>query len=288
MMSKAPERKSHRGSISDEVKQWILKNKSAITADEMAKQLKLKPATVQKIIDTFGGLQNKNAMWRERLRRSVIWKQIREELNDVEIEFFVEKYMQLMEQFKDDVMATEEQQVFNIIRIEVLMHRNMAGKKSLRQGIERLERHSEELLQAHGNSIAGMDVETRDQWDTLIENISDAHKAEQSKTGEYTNLQKEHNALTEGLKATRDQRLDRASTSKKSWTELVKDLLQRDVQEKETRQLELYKLALNEETKRLGTPFRFQDNTMDLPYLSPETIEMLDKEEQEEDENIQP
>lgn len=267
---------SVRGVLPEEVKRWILENTSELTPEQMAEKLNVNVSRVLPVIDNYNGvLIDKNFMWRERLKKSKAWRHIKNEFNADELEYFSDKYIQLMEQFKDDVLPTEEQQVIGLIRVEIMQHRNMAGRKQLGDSNSRIQGMIDDLLREVNGNMGILDETDRDRIIELQNQQATLENAQNLKTKEFLELGKEHSSLTEKLKASRVQRINAATNDKLTWPELVKMLMERENQEKESRKYELHRKAGEKEFDRLSKPHKYMDNNVDIPILSYETMDNL-------------
>ena len=209
---------------------------------------------------------------------------MKKQFSDDELEVFEEKYIELMEQFKDNVLKTEEVQLFHAIKLQILMDRNLESKQRARSQIIKLENLQKGIVDKYGGDFSRVEQRDQDSITQIGEQISSFAIAEQSASTEYINLQKEHNSLLEKLKASRFQRIEKVENSKISFTGLVKRLMDRDFQEAESRTIELFKKASDKELTRLAEPHKYIDGSFDLPVLNAETIDMLDKVEKKEQE----
>ncbi len=105
-----------------------------------------------------------------------------------------------------------------------------------------------------------------------------ARAAEQSKTQDYVKLQERYDQLMKSLKATRDQRVKDAESGKETFLGLIKMLQQRDIQEKEGRQMGLMQLAAAKEYNNLGQLHKYEDGNIDRPILSADTVDLEEDE----------
>lgn len=282
---------SKRGRLSKEEMNYIRVNSSKLTAVEIAERLNRTAETVQQYIAEHGlgaapSLPKDEAVRvtiRQELRNSMSWKQLKDEFMDDELKYFEERYILMMSQFKDDVLPTEETQVFLLIKFEILMSRNLKERRRARDDIERLIRVQKEHLRQFENKIENMDDNAKQFMLNIETQLQSAKAAEQARTTEYVKLEEKHQALMKDLKATRDQRISKIESSKQSFLGLIKALQENDIREAEGRQMELMKMATEKEYRRLGHPHKFADNNEDQPILSAETVEMLDEPGDNED-----
>lgn len=274
---KIPKPIKSKGHLSDDVKRWIADHNSELTPEQMAAQLGIKVDRIISVLDNVAAIMpDKNFKWRERLKRSQVWKHIKNEFSTEELAYFSDKYIVLMEQFKEDVLPTEEQQVIGLIRVEIMQHRNMASRKQLGDGNARIQGMIDDLLRNVNGDMSELDEADRDRIIELQNQQSALDKTQDIKTKEFLALSQQHNELTEKLKASRVQRINAATSDKLTWPELVKQLMDRDIQEKESRKFELQRIAAEKELKRLTQPHKYMDNKIDIPVLYAESIDNLD------------
>ncbi len=279
-----PKRKGKVGTLSNEVRQFILEHQAEYTPEQLAEKTGIKPQTIKNLLDSHTAISPVNDGWRSHLKRSTAWKQIRDEFNDLELDYFLEKYSELMTQLSSDseILPTENTQVINIIKIEILQSRTLKSKRELIRAIERQERRLELM-----GEVDLLDDARRIEIQELERSVAAARAAEQGKTKEWNDLNTQHIKMNEELKGSRAQRVKDIASGKISFTGLVKELMSKDKQEKEARSIELFKLSMQKEERRLGRGHRYIDNTVDLPILTAENLDILEKEnkEQEDKEN---
>lgn len=275
--------KSKGGRLSRESEKFIAENSNTMSAEEMSEKLGVSIKSVQSILDVYGNIPSNNIAWKQYLRRSAAWKQMKNQFTDDELDYFEDQYVKLMEQFKEDVLSTETTQILQLIKIEILMDRNLQSKKRSREQIENLEQMQKTTIDKYGGNFTALAQEDQQSVIELGRQIAGFTSAEQNATKEYADLQKSHNEILKMLKAARSDRITSIENSKISFTGFVKNLMNKDVQEAESRQNTLFQLASKKELDRLGSPHKYIDNSIDLPILSAETIENLEKLNKEEE-----
>lgn len=208
---------------------------------------------------------------RHKLRQTMAWKQLKDELDDDELLYFEEKYAQYMTQFREDVLVTEETQIFLVIKLEIMMHRNSKAKRNAAQDIARLSKLRDNFLRKYVDP-SEMTESDRDYVMGIETQIQACKSAEAAKSTEFIKLEEKHQGLLKDLKATRDQRVSRIESSRETFLGVIKRLQQEDEREFAGRHMELLRSAADKETKRLGSAHKFEDGAEDLPVLNAETI----------------
>ncbi len=214
----------------------------------------------------------------KQLRGTEAWKQLKQEFNNDELVFFDEKYVEMMAQFKD-VLATERTQIFQAIKFELLMSRNLIARREALTNIDEAEEKARQYIRDRGGA-SHLNQADSDYLLALQTQIVSLQHEEQSKTTEYTKLQERHDKLMESLKATRDKRLDRIESQKVDFLGVIKYLQDGDIQRVEGRQMELMKLAGQQEKISLGRPIKYDDGNMDNPILCCDTVDLEPEEEE--------
>lgn len=200
------------------------------------------------------------------VKRGKAWELLQEELTEDEYAYFEERYSTLVNQFRGDVLPTEETQIFQLIKCEILMSRNMVYKRRALLDVRRLEGMVARLEGIEGEVEVGevLGVERL---------LQAAREGEQARTSEYLSLQKEHNALMKTLKATRDQRIDKVESGRDTFVGLVRRLQDEEYRKVEGRRIEMLRLANQRERARLSQPMEYADGMHDRPLLTPESVE---------------
>jgi hypothetical protein len=208
---------------------------------------------------------------RHKLRQTMAWRQLNEELDDNELLYFEEKYAQYMTQFREDVLVTEETQIFLVIKLEIMMHRNSKSKRNAAGDIARLSSIRDKFLRKFDDP-SDMSESDREYVMSLETQIQACKSAEAARSTEFIKLEEKHQALLKDLKATRDQRVSRVESSRETFLGTIKRLQNEDEREFAGRHMELLRNAADRENKRLGSAHTFEDGAEDLPVLNAETI----------------
>lgn len=267
-----------RGRMSILEQDYIRHNIREKGPDVVAKELNRNVETIKEFakseaipFDEFiPSLNHEANVLANRFKETPEWEAIKDEFTDKELKYFLHMYGKYMSQFKDDVLPTEENQIFQAIKLELLMRRNLLTVKKGKQDI----RHLEEQIMALTEKYSGQDMP--DNARNLILNfqnqIMSLKAANGTRTTEFIKLGEKHSALFKELKATRDQRVSKAENSAKDIFTLLKQMQDPRFREKEGRQQSLVKLAVEKEKKRLGEYHTYEDGSLDRQILSADTI----------------
>lgn len=284
-----------RGAISKKEEQFLKDNYKTLSPAEIADELGRTEEIVKQWMITILKLDPDEKLSQEQVERIAIekefmkspdWEALREEFSEEELKFFKHRYAKYMAQFRKDVWATEEAQVFMLIRYEILQHRNLTDTQRSMKDIERLEKMLQDIYDSYTDT-SSMDDQTKNMVLSLENQILAAKTARQAKSSEYVKLTEKISMLMKDLKSTRDQRLSKIDDLDGTLLDLFKRLQQEEVAEREGRHIALVDLAVNKERERLGQLHKYADGTIDQPLLTPENILDEEVEEREQEEEVE-
>lgn len=290
----APSSKGKTGRMSTDDHAFIRENAGKLSSEEIARQLGRRKEAVERVLrdlarkgvrrvapslaaldDEVGAKEEVRAIKAE-LKDTEAWRRIRQEFTDDEIRFFEAQYTALMTQFKNNVLASEVIQIFDLCKFEVLKSRNLSLRKQLRQEIDDLE---EERASAQGGvGYSELEPEARKTVNAIRNQIAEARRNEREYTTEFSLLQQRSEALMKSLKSTRDQRIKEFESDTDTILGLIKKLQNSEFQAVEARRMELMRMAAEKEMLRLGQPHEYEDGSWDRPILSADTVNMETKE----------
>lgn len=267
-----------RGRYSREDVEYVLLNRDRMSVEAIADRLGRKVSTVREILSrhdssTVPPDQAEAVTYRVELRNSERWLRVQEELTPAEMRYFEQEYVALRQQYHEDVLPTEETQIFDLIRFNVLKSRNMVERRRAREMVDRLSRERERVLEEVGGDWTRLDAETRAALGRLDAEIKVREGVEKDRIAEYMKLQERYDTLMKALKSTREQRIKDIETGKETVLGLIKNLQREEFRRTEGRQAELMKMAGEREYRRLGMLHEYDDGQVDRPILSPETVE---------------
>lgn len=281
------------GKFSKQETDYMREHARTKTPDEISIRLGRSPALVRKWVEEHVALQpGPDATREERkqatrsairveLRNSLDWKKLADEFTEDELAYYEEEYVELVAQFRDDVWKTERQQIRKAITLDILMRRNMAMRKQALEDIARLEKMQARATRDFEAARDKLSEDVRQEREAFLLNIETqlqaSKAAEQSKTKEYTDLDLRHQKLMQDLKATREQRISKVESDKRSLLGILKELQDEEVRLREEELMNLMKRAAEREHGRLSRPHKYDDGNEDQPILSAETVDALDR-----------
>jgi len=262
-----------RGQLSLQEEKYIRENYPNQSEDEIAIHLNRNIAPIKRYILENRLLisdedKNDREILRQKLYTKTFWPEIERQF-DVETgekQYFEDTWIELIKQFREDVLPAEELQIKQFITIDILINRSMKERK----------RHISETekLQKEVDKIYNQPEDQRDipKLANLETQLSFARNSIANYTNEYTKLLNEQQKISKDLKATREQRIKRIEDGKSSWTGLIRMLEDEIIREKEGREMEILSMSTNKMKEALSNYHTYQDGVVDRPFLTPETV----------------
>ncbi len=259
-----------KGRFSFEEMSYIEQNCEVLSPEVIAKELNRDPVSIQTWIKKkvgFSAKQKKEAAVANELKEKPYFKELSNQFTPEELEMFQFHFKKMWSQFKDDVFHTEEMQIIDTIKLELLMNRILKAQHENQQDIIANER-----------IVQNEKARDRDQRDVdLIMNIERQiailRASQETLSKDYKDLQARKATMLKDLKGTREQRVKAIEDSKLTFASLVKKLAT-DPQYRNDIGVEMEKmrLATEREKERLSDYVQFEDGVVDQPFLTPETL----------------
>lgn len=257
-----------KGRISKEEEAWIQQNVGQLTSSEIAKQLDRDPESVEQFIKRKFkiGITNEEQAAFE-LEDRPYWVELQLQFTETELELFKYHWSRIISQFKDDVIPTEELQVVDLIKLELLMNRCLKQNKDNIEQISLFERMADEARSADP------DQQDRDAIFNLDRQVASLRASQESLNRDYRELQAKKSLMLKEMKATREQRVKRLEDSKHNFTMWMTQLISNPELTKQWGiEMEKMRLAMLKERDRLSAYHKYDDGQVDQPFLTPDTI----------------
>jgi chromosome segregation ATPase len=201
------------------------------------------------------------------LKSRKYWKELKSQFSDEELDLFVFHWSEIVAQFRKDVLPTEELQVIDLIKLELLMNRALREQQTSSLQINELEARVQELKSQPSSD------QDREVIFNIERQIASLRAAKESLSREFKDLQSKKSNLYKDLKATREQRIEKLESNKQTLSSLVNRILRDpDFFEEEGKALEKMRLAAEAEGQRLSDYYTYADGTVDQPFLTPDTV----------------
>ena len=195
------------------------------------------------------------------------WSELKQQFAEEELKLFQYHWARIISQFKDDVIPTEELQVVDLIKLELLMNRSLKHNKDNIEQITALEA-----------LISTERAHDPDQMDTdslfnMERQVASLKASQESLNRDYRELQTKKNSMLKEMKATREQRVKRLEDSKQNFTSWMGYLIANpEITNEYGIEMEKMRLAMETEKGRLAEYHKFTDEMVDQPFLTPETV----------------
>lgn len=268
-MNKIPKK---RGQLSLEEEKFIRDSIDSLSVDKIADLLNRNIAPINRYIEEnqLYSIEDKsdNEMLRRKLQSKTFWQEITKQFDQDsgELQYFVDTWIGLIKQFREDVLPAEELQIKQFITIDILINRSMKDRKRHISETEKLQR----LVDKEYDKLEDQrDIPRLANMETQL---SFARNSIASYTNEYTKLLNEQQKISKDLKATREQRIKRIEDGKSSWIGLIRMLEDEEIREREGREMEIMNMAAQKAKNKLAELHEFQDNSVDQPFLIPELL----------------
>ena len=261
------------GRLSNDEKRTIARLVDNMTVEDIAVELDRTVESVEKYVKNVlkEGLSGIEAAGYE-LEDRPYWVGIQAQFTYDEQQLFKYHWTKIISQFKDDVLPTEELQIIDVIKLEILMNRSLMSEKS---NIEELT-----IQEAMLSLEREKDREDRDQ-ELLMgaqRSIASLRAAQESLSRNLLALQDKKARMLREIKGTREQRVKRLEESNQSFTAWVASLMQDpDLMMQYGREMEKMRLAMEQEKVRLGKYHKYEDGGVDRPFLNCETASNEDE-----------
>ena len=258
-----------RGKLSVDEMDFIRQNCFDLSIEEIANNLNRTTAPVQKFIDKEN-LKMRNMTDDEHLlvelRGRYYYQELRKQFNDAELIFFEHQWIDYFRQFSEDVTHTEEMEILEVIRTEVLINRGMEDRQEVMQNIERLNKLIDDEMEkpsAMQDTVALASFQTQ---------LGAAISSKSAYINEHEKLLTKKERLLKDLKGTREQRKRNADDAKTNFSSWLRQLDDKDLRKKEGFDMEVHRVAAEKALDKLSEYHEYEDGTVDQPILNADTL----------------
>ena len=259
-----------KGRFSKDEIVYITKHHQTMSVEGMGAELDRDAESVKNFIkDKLGeSLQEKREIQAlYDLKGKPQWRDIQDQFNEHELEMFVYHWRRIVTQFRDDVLPTEELQIIDAIKLELLMNRALREQQLNAEQI----RTFEGLV--NDEKEKPVEYQDRDYVFNLERQIAVLRAAQESLNRDYKDLGMKKGAMLKDMKATREQRIKRLEDSKQTFIGWVTDLMVDPEKRHELgMQMEKMRLAMDKERETLSEWHQYEDKMIDQPFLTPDSV----------------
>jgi hypothetical protein len=250
---------------------FIRANKEKISVEEMATQLDRDPASVALWIKNNVGATNSDKKEIEaanELKDKAYWYELEGQFSEDELEMFKFHWKKMWSQFREDVFHTEEIQIVDTIKLEILMNRSLKSQHDNQKQLKQIESDAfeEKLKRPEDRDV--------DYLINLERQAAMLRASQEALSRDYKDLQTKKSAMIKDLKGTREQRIKAIEDSKTTFAALVKKIaMDYEYRSELGLEMEKMRLAMEKERERLAQAHTYEDGSTDQPFLTAETVE---------------
>ena len=258
-----------RGKLSKDEMNFIRQNCFDLSLEEIANTLNRTVKPVQKFIDKEN-LKMRNMTDVEHLlvglRDRYYYKELRKQFQDTELIFFEHQWVDYFRQFSEDVTHTEEMEILEVIRTEVLINRGMEDRQEALKNIARLNKLIEDEME---KPAITRDTQALANFQTQL---GAAIASKSAYINEHEKLLTKKERLLKDLKGTREQRKRNADDAKTNFTSWLRQLDDKKNREEEGFDMEVQRVAADKAMERLSEYHEYEDGIVDQPILNSDTL----------------
>jgi len=263
-----------RGKLSNEEVDYINTHHNKDSVDEMAASLNRTPETIQRFLETSGLVSNADSpdiytksLLKNKLMSRAYYGEIKKQFSPDEMRVFEEQWIELVMQFKEDVLYSEEIVLKDWLTLDILMARALKERKECEIALEQVKKDYDHEF-AKGDGIRDTNLLMQiDMRRAGLENSLVAY------TKEHMSLLGEVKHIVKSLKANRDERIKRIEDSKTSWIGLLRALQDPTFRSEIAEEIELVRISKDKVREELSRQHQYADGRYDKPFLTPETVE---------------
>jgi len=259
-----------KGRFTKTEQEFIKNNHREMSNLEMATHLDRDPVSVQSYVKEKIGnttLDDREIEALHDLQGRPFWKDLKKQFSEEELQSLLYHWSRIITQFRDDVLPTEELQIIDAIKLEILMNRALISQQT---NMTQIQKYEELVTDEKGKPL---EVQDKDYIFNLERQIAVCRAAQETLTRDYKDLQTKKAAMLKDLKATREQRIKRLEDSKQTFIGWVRNLMSNpDVRQELGTEMEKMRLAMETEAERLSEYHKYEDGTIDQPFLTPDSV----------------
>lgn len=267
------------GRISDEEGRFIERTLPLSSYKDVATQLNRKPETVRKWAQRNGVSTDKISRKKtviEDIKRDKFFQQLDEMLTEDEIVLSHSIYLEMCEQFGNDIKYSERQEIIDFCIVSCLLNRELRKEKFIDEEMYRLNNEKTKLKKKK-DSVGDDEDELEDEWESQIDEIdyalADIKEDRKETKIRQDKLMERKDKLLNSMNASRKNRANQLTDAAKNFSALT-EYLQKNPEYRRQVGLDVEKmrLAIHAEWFRLSELHKFADGSLDYPILSAETV----------------
>jgi len=265
-----------KGRLTIEDMEFIEANWKKLSYRELANSLNKSMVSIKKYVETKckhnDTLTARNIQVEFDLKSRPFWVDIQAQFSESELNLFEYHWNKIISQFKDDVFPTEELQIIEFIKNELLSNRVLRQKTEAEAKIGQLEQI---LLDEQKKPREERDL---DFVNSISNQLHGLRQSQSSCYREYETFCNRKAAMLKDMKATREARIKKLEDSRKTFLGFLNDMLtNKDKRREWGVYLEKMRLAAKIEKQRLAEFHTYLDGQVDQPLFSSDTVVVNDE-----------
>lgn len=266
-----------RGAMTFDEKRKIEQLIQYDTYTTIAKKLNRSVSSVREYCHRNGLTTDKMAVKKNidgRIKRSPYFEELGKVLTESEMDVAVKIYSDLMKQFGNDILSSEEIQVIDFCIISALLNRALAREKEIGIILKKQYKLRDDL-EKEKEKID--DPDEKDNWYDKIEQLDIriaalTEELKEVKKNQASFIDKKEKA-TRAMNASRDQRAEDLARMNENWGDFIVYLKKNpEFRKKLGYDLEKVRLGIQEEYIRLAQAHQYADGEIDYPILNSEVV----------------
>lgn len=248
---------------------FIRSNVDSMTVDQIALKLDRATDSVFSWVERNVGFSRQEKIEVEvnnELKTKPYYRELIKQFSTDELEMFEFHFKKMWSQFKEDVFHTEEMQIIDTIKLEILMNRILRGQQDV---VEKIKTINMQILDEKKLAESA----DRDLIFNLERQAANLAASQETLSRDYKDLQGRKAAMLKELKGTREQRIKSIEDSKQTFASLI-TLLTAKPEMRRTIGLEMEKMriASEKERARLSGQIQYEDGNYDRPLLNADSV----------------
>ena len=250
---------------------YIEENADTMSPEEIAANLDREVEPVIKYLKRIGKTANKTQALAVQAEYDIksrpYWRELKLQFSEDELELFLYHWKQIVAQFRKDVLATEELQIVDTIKLEVLMNRALREQQQSMNTVREIE------VEINKEKEKPSERQDKEMVFSMERQVASLRAAKEALSREYKDLQTKKSGMYKDLKATREQRIQKLENNKSTMAGLIEKILRDpDFFEEQGKYIEKMRMAMQNEMERLADYHQYEDGTVDQPLLTPDTV----------------
>ena len=250
-----------RGALSTAEMDFIKQNCYDMSLEELADSMNRTTGPIKKFIDKENlhaqSLTDSELILQD-LRSKFFYKDLANQFDRKELLVFDQQWLGYFEQFNRDVTHTEESQILETIRIEILIARCMKDRQEIEGQIANLQSLIDDMNNESTESNIDQIVELTSQQAAL-------HAGKSAYIGEYEKLLNKKDKFLSQLKGTREQRKKHTEDAKTNFGVWLRQLSDEGERERQGFEIEAQRVAALKAEAELSKLHTYVDGNVDQP-----------------------